>query len=119
MFLFRRGPSRLTPGRAHERTGNGEAVLLDVREIPEWKAGHAPGACHLPLSLLLTGTALPPEAVGRAVVAICRSGQRSQRAAKHLAAQGIDASDVKGGMTAWVKAGLPVVEERGKGGSTA
>ncbi|WP_406358888.1 rhodanese-like domain-containing protein [Streptomyces sp. NBC_00658] len=119
MFLFRRGLRRLTPGQARERTDNGEAVLLDVREIPEWKAGHARGACHLPLSLLLTGTALPPEAVGRPVVAICRSGQRSQRAAKHLAAQGIDASDVKGGMTAWVRAGLPVVDERGKGGSTA
>lgn len=119
MFPLRPARRRLTPGQARERTDNGEAVLLDVREIPEWKAGYAPGACHLPLSLLLTGTALPPEAVGGPVVVICRSGQRSQRAAKLLVAQGIDARDVKGGMTAWAKAGLPLVDERGEGGSTA
>lgn len=119
MFPLRPARRRLTPGQARERTDSGDAVLLDVREISEWRAGHAPGACHLPLSRLVTGAALPPEAVGRHVVAICRSGQRSQRAAKLLVAQGIDARDVKGGMTAWVKAGLPLVDERGEGGSTA
>ncbi|MDJ0383174.1 rhodanese-like domain-containing protein [Streptomyces sp. G-G2] len=113
MFRFRRGQRRLTPGQARERTGDSSAVLLDVRESPEWKCGHAPGAIHLPLSRLIAGTALPPEVTGRPVVAICRSGHRSQQAAKLLAERGVAAQDVKGGMTAWAEEGLPVVDERG------
>ncbi|MFF5158388.1 rhodanese-like domain-containing protein [Streptomyces sp. NPDC000348] len=119
MFLFRRGTDRLTPEQARIRTDDGTAVLLDVREVPEWKAGHAPGAVHLPLTRLLTGAALPPEARGRPVVAVCRSGHRSQQAAKLLASRGVDAVDVTGGMNAWTKAGLPVVDERGQSGRIA
>jgi rhodanese-related sulfurtransferase len=52
-------------------------------------------------------------------VVICRSGHRSQRAAKLLAERGADAVDVKGGMNAWAAAGYPVVDERGNGGSIA
>lgn len=53
------------------------------------------------------------------MVAVCRSGHRSQQAAKLLASRGVDAVDVTGGMNAWAKAGLPVVDERGQGGRIA
>ncbi|MER6406104.1 rhodanese-like domain-containing protein [Streptomyces viridosporus] len=119
MFLFRRGTCRLTPDQARARTDDGTAVLFDVREAPEWKAGHAPGAVHLPLTRLLAGAALPPDAQGRPVVAICRSGRRSQQAAQLLTDRGVEAVDVTGGMTAWAEAGLPVVDERGRDGRIA
>lgn len=119
MFRFRRGKNRLTPDQAHTRTGQGAAVLLDVREMPEWQAGHAPGAVHLPLTRLLAGAVLPADVQGRLVVAICRSGHRSQQAAELLTSRGLDAVDVTGGMNAWAKAGLPVVDECGQGGRIA
>jgi rhodanese-related sulfurtransferase len=90
-------------------------VLPDVRETPEWTAGHAPGALHLPLSRLMAGASLPASAQDRPVVTICRSGHRSQQAAKLLAGRGIEAGDVTGGMTAWVREGLPVTGQRGGG----
>nr|BFD88214.1 rhodanese-like domain-containing protein [Streptomyces sp. Xyl84] len=120
MFPFlRRGPGRLTPEQAHERTSDGRAVLLDVRETPEWDAGHAPDAVHLPLSRLAVVNGLPPAVRGRPVVAVCRSGRRSRRAAGILAARGVDATDVTGGMTAWARAGLPVVDGGGTSGVVA
>ncbi|MER5994476.1 rhodanese-like domain-containing protein [Streptomyces viridosporus] len=119
MLLFRRGTCRLIPDQARARTDDGTVVLLDVREAPEWKAGHAPGAVHLPLTRLLAGAALPPDAQGRPVVAICRSGRRSQQAAQLLTDRGVEAVDVTGGMTAWAEAGLPVVDERGRDGRIA
>ncbi|GAA2933224.1 rhodanese-like domain-containing protein [Kitasatospora cinereorecta] len=121
MFLFRTSEQRLSIDQAHTRTSGDrpEAVLLDVREAPEWKAGHAPGAVHAPLTALVAGAALPAAAQGRPLVVICRSGQRSQRAAKLLAERGADARDVKGGMNAWVAAGHPIVDERGNSGSIA
>ncbi|MFI1702702.1 rhodanese-like domain-containing protein [Streptomyces bobili] len=117
--LLRRGPGRLTPQQARQRTLEGTAVLLDVREAPEWNAGHAPDALHLPLSRLAAGASLPAAAQGRPVVTICRSGHRSQRAAKLLAGRGVQASDVTGGMTAWARAGLPVTAQDGSGGVIA
>jgi rhodanese-related sulfurtransferase len=44
---------------------------------------------------------------GKKVLAICRSGNRSGRATRHLSANGIEALNVKGGMLAWTRAGLP------------
>lgn len=90
MFFFRRGRGRLTPDQARVRTSgdSADAVLLDVREKPEWNAGHAPGAVHAPLSRLLAGAALPPSAAGKPLVVICRSGHRSRQAAKLLTERG-------------------------------
>ncbi|MDX3520527.1 rhodanese-like domain-containing protein [Streptomyces scabiei] len=120
MFSFlRRGRGRLTPQLAHRQTSAGAAVLVDVRETPEWNAGHAPDALHLPLTRLAAGASLPAAVQGRPVVTICRSGHRSQQAAKLLAGHGVEATDVTGGMTAWARAGLPVIGQDGSNGVIA
>ncbi|MBO8193342.1 rhodanese-like domain-containing protein [Streptomyces oryzae] len=117
--FLRRGPGRLTPRQAHQQTSDGTAVLLDVREPPEWNAGHAPDALHLPLSRLAAGAPLPAAAQGRPVVTVCRSGHRSQQAAKLLAGRGVPATDVTGGMTAWAREGQPVIGPGGSNGVIA
>ncbi|WP_317445954.1 rhodanese-like domain-containing protein [Streptomyces collinus] len=130
MNIFRRdagAPGRVTVQEAAARTGHGaahdpaaaDAVLLDVREPDEWRAGHAPRAVHLPLSELSAGAGLPAEVRTRPLVVICRSGNRSRRAAELLAARGADAVDVIGGMRAWAAAGLPVVAARSGNGTVA
>jgi rhodanese-related sulfurtransferase len=103
------------PGRAAELLQRGEAVLLDVREPQEWVAGHAPQAAHLPLGLL-TLEAVPR---GRPVIAVCRSGNRSGKAADALAAAGVPVHNLAGGMKAWAAAGLPVVTDDGEPGTVA
>ncbi|MFI6289757.1 rhodanese-like domain-containing protein [Streptomyces sp. NPDC051018] len=109
-------PGRVGPAEAAALCASADAVLLDVRERAEWDAGHAPHAVHLPLSALVSGAPLPPSARNRPVVVICRSGARSRQAAGLLAARGADAVDVTGGMRAWVRARLPVVDARGGAG---
>ncbi|MEU3818298.1 rhodanese-like domain-containing protein [Streptomyces sp. NPDC030392] len=117
--LFRSGPGRLTPRQAHQQTGAQAAVLVDVRETPEWDAGHAVGALHLPLSRLEAGAPLPAAVRDTPVIAICRSGHSSLRAVGLLARRGVRATDVAGGMTAWARDGLPVTGPGGSGGATA
>ena len=78
-------------------------VLVDVREQNEWDAGHAPDARFLPLSELPERYAELPEDTRFLVV--CHAGGRSLRATKFLQAQGYDAVNVIGGMTAWGEAG--------------
>ncbi|MFF4144371.1 rhodanese-like domain-containing protein [Streptomyces sp. NPDC001698] len=92
--------------------------LLDVREDDVWRAGHAEGALHIPLSEFvarygeLTETA--PED-GRVHV-ICRSGGRSAQVAMYLVQQGVDAVNVDGGMQVWAASGRPVVTDEGRPG---
>ena len=90
------------------------AVLLDVRESDEWRAGHAPDAQHVPLGEV-EGSLSKLE--GRTVLTVCRSGGRSATASQILAAGGVDVRNVAGGMTAWMAAGLPVVTDDGTPGT--
>ena len=87
------------------------AVLLDVREDDEWVAGHAPDAVHIPLAQVPARLdELPPD---DDVYVICRSGGRSAQAAAWLNRNGYDATNVAGGMGAWLEAGRPMVSETG------
>jgi rhodanese-related sulfurtransferase len=97
---------------AHE--GREHVVLLDVRNAHEWEAGHAPGAQWVPLGELEGARFKLP--INRRIVCVCRSGQRSDRAAAELQNMGFDAVNMAGGMKAWVARGLPVVKDDGRPG---
>ena len=86
-----------------------DAKLLDVRELEEWDAGHAPGAQHVPLSELTERIDEIPEA--DRVFVICRSGVRSARVVAFLAGQGFRAINVAGGMESWAAEGRAVVAD--------
>lgn len=88
-----------------------ELHLLDVREQDEWDAGHIEGAQHIPLGQLAARLAEVPS--DRVVVAVCRSGSRSDRAALGLRARGYQAENLDGGVTAWSRARLPLVAGSG------
>lgn len=105
----------LHPHQAAELLRRGAAVLVDVREPQEWAAGHAPPAEHLPLGQVT------PDAVPRdlPVIAACRSGNRSGKAADVLAAAGVPVHNLAGGMQAWAEAGLTVVTDDGDPGTVA
>ena len=88
-----------------------DAVLLDVREPDEWAAGHAPGALHIPLGEVAARVAeLPADAP---LYVVCHAGGRSARATAYLVAQGRDAVNVDGGMSAWAARGRPLEADGG------
>lgn len=91
------------------------AVLLDVREAAEWKAGHASSARNVPLGEL--GVRLDSLPRDRRLVVVCRSGGRSARATALLVRSGFDAVNLDGGMRAWAAAGLPVEVAAGRPGN--
>jgi rhodanese-related sulfurtransferase len=93
------------------------AALLDVRRADEWQAGHAPQALHVPLDALQQRVADVP--TDRQVVAVCRSGARSARAAAFLRGHGIDVVNLDGGMQAWARSGGDVVGAGGGHGYVA
>lgn len=95
-------------------SGDGGAFLLDVREDHEFAAGTAPGSVQVTLGTLTDRVGLLPR--DRRIVCICRSGNRSGRAAQFLTGQGFDAVNMAGGMIAWVAAGLVIETPGGEPG---
>ena len=109
MGLFtRRGSSRrIDPEAAAQAAASGALVIVDVREMSEFTTGHPPGARHVPVDEVASRAGELAEIDGP-VAFICRSGMRSARAVAQLRDTGIEAKNVRGGMLAWERAGLPV-----------
>ena len=86
------------------------ALLVDVREDFEWRAGHARGAVHLPMMVVPARLdELPRDAP---IYLICATGNRSGRVAEYLGQNGFARPiNVRGGTVAWRQAGLPIDRE--------
>ena len=85
-------------------------LLLDVREYPEFAAGHLKGARLIPLAAIEQRAGELPK--DQPIVAMCRSGRRSAEAAATLARLGFtNVSQITGGVMAWEQAGLPLEKE--------
>lgn len=94
-----------------------QALLLDVREPPEWDAGHIAEAVLIPMGQLGRRQAELP--TDRRIICVCRSGRRSQLVTDALVGAGYDAVNLEGGMQAWQAARLPIVTDDGAEGTVA
>ena len=70
----------------------GEALLIDVREPPEYAAEHIPDARLLPLSTF--DPARVPQEAGKKVVLHCVMGMRSAQAGQKLLDSGLRPSTI-------------------------
>jgi rhodanese-related sulfurtransferase len=114
----REGIRRLDP---HEVVAavRGGALLVDTRtDVQRREQGELPGALVIDRTVLewRLDPACPwriPEATGydRQVIVVCRHGFSSSLAAASLRAVGLHrATDLAGGVQAWIAAGLPVTD---------
>jgi rhodanese-related sulfurtransferase len=104
-------PDELEPvGREEllERAARGEIVVLDVRPVEEYRAGHIPGAVSMPIDALEARLAELPDGVE--VVAYCRGPYCvfARDAVRLLRARGRPARRLLDGLPEWRLAGLPV-----------
>ena len=97
----------VSPAKAKEAQDAG-AMLIDVRESNEYRAGHAPGAKHISVQVIERRLGEIP--MERQIIVVCQSGMRSQRAAEILSRNGYQVLNVSGGMLGWQRAGMKVVK---------
>ena len=118
-------PHRPSPAEALDAQAAG-ALLVDIRGDDQRRAGLIPGAIVLPRNSL--EWRCDPASPWRHpaftrwdlhIILICDQGYQSSLAAANLQQLGlIHATDLDGGFTAWVAAGLPVIAaSAGEGGS--
>lgn len=93
-----------------QRMRQEEVILLDVRPVEEYAAGHWPGAVSLPLDALTDRLAELPR--DRTVVAYCRGPYcvLAMHAAEVLRQHGFRAIRLADGVPDWRAQGLPIAE---------
>jgi molybdopterin/thiamine biosynthesis adenylyltransferase/rhodanese-related sulfurtransferase/molybdopterin converting factor small subunit len=82
---------------------NAPVFVLDVREPQEFQICRIPGTTLIPLGQLPARIAeVPAAAAGRPIVVHCKMGGRSAKAVALLREQGIEATNLSGGILAWI-----------------
>ncbi|MFA7275245.1 MAG: rhodanese-like domain-containing protein [Pseudobdellovibrionaceae bacterium] len=91
---------------------SGGAVLIDVREPDEFRAGHIEGAVSLPLSVFAQKFHRDDFPAEKEIVLQCQGGVRSMKACNIVRelAEHEHVVNLAGGLNAWVGAGLPVTK---------
>lgn len=88
---------------------SGKAVLVDVRELVEWKSGHVKGAIHMPFRAMqekVDVKKVKEEFKDKIVYTYCAVGMRSLKAGQILSKLDLDIRPLKPGFDELVKAGF-------------
>jgi uncharacterized membrane protein YdjX (TVP38/TMEM64 family)/rhodanese-related sulfurtransferase len=108
---IRRGPTIDIPELKKRIDDNG-TLVLDVRTARDFvgEQGHIDCAVNIAVEELPDRIDELTEYIERPIAIVCRTDKRSAKAATMLAEHGFhDVHVVRGGMTKWIEAGLPVV----------
>lgn len=89
---------------------NNDAVIIDLRSTEAYARGHIVNAKHVPFDELEARIDKLPGNKSRPILAVCDAGITSTKATNVLRNAGYESVyGLKGGMSAWNQAGMPVV----------
>jgi rhodanese-related sulfurtransferase len=108
---FAESEHELEPHDVQRRLSEDGWTVVDVREPHEREAGHVEGTRHISLEQLTAEAETIDR--DRPVIFVCRVGSRSGMATQAFRASGYEAYNLRGGLVAWVEAGLPLEPEDG------
>jgi rhodanese-related sulfurtransferase len=103
------GVAEIEPARAASMVEAKQVFVLDVREPSEYNAGHIQDAVLMPLGQVEARLNELAAYKDQQMLVVCATGGRSARAVSILSKNGFtQAQNLKGGMSAWRKANLPL-----------
>lgn len=110
--LFSRGmrtSAEVGPTDAVMLINRKDAVVIDVRDDTEFAGGHITNARHVPEKQLDERIKELEKFKAKPVIVSCGNGRRSAGVADSLRKQGFaDVVALRGGISAWVQAGMPL-----------
>jgi rhodanese-related sulfurtransferase len=103
------GIKGLDPLEATQLINHQGAVMLDIREDPEYQQGHVLNSVHIPLPRLQQQLKTLEKYKAKPIIAVCQTGNRSAQAASQLRKNGFEnVYNLRGGIMAWKNANLPL-----------
>ena len=109
LTLAMNGVKSVNVTEAVQMVNHQKGVLVDVCEAAEYQQGHIPGTVSMPLSNFAARSGELQKHKDKPVIIVCRSGNRSGRAAVMLRKQGFESVyNLSGGVSAWQRENLPM-----------
>ena len=116
MSLFRKLLARLLPSPPDIAPGE-DVVFIDVRSAPEFAAGHARGAIHVPVGQVARRVDQLRAHRDRRVLVYCLSGHRAGHAVRVLEDNGFTRVENAGGIAGLRRAGVEIERGTDRGAS--
>lgn len=89
---------------------NAEAVVIDLRSPEAFARGHIVNAKNIPFDELAANQEKIVKMAAKPILAVCEAGMTSGKAVASLRKAGIESIyGLKGGITGWTQANLPLV----------
>ena len=101
--------NNISPLDTYDYLQRQDCILVDVREVSEYKEESIPGSVLLPLSHFSLQDYQALELGEKTLIIHCRSGMRSQQVCHALLEAHFPSAalNLKGGILAWKQEGLP------------
>jgi rhodanese-related sulfurtransferase len=97
------------PAEAVQLINRRDALVLDVRDAAEYKAGHITNARHIPEGEIEGRMKELEKVKARPIIVSCARGNRSMGIANRLRALGFaEVFSLRGGLAAWQQANMPL-----------
>jgi rhodanese-related sulfurtransferase len=110
---FRRAGKVLSAHQATLRINRENAVVIDVREVAEYAAGHLPDARNIPAGEIGARIAELADLKEKPLILVCASGVRAGQVCAQLKKQGFtDLGFLDGGVDGWKRANLPLTRSK-------
>ena len=106
----RNGPS-VSTAEATTMINREDALVLDIRDKNDFKAGHLVDALNIPYASLANRMGELEAHKNRPIILVCKTGQTVSMAGKMLREKGFNAVRMKGGMMEWNSQNLPLVKK--------
>lgn len=110
MLESRKGGASVSHHQATRLVNSGEAVLVDVRDPGEYKAGHIVDAVNIPYANLASRVDELSKYKSRQIIVVDKLGQHAGAAGKILREHGFNVVRLQGGITEWTHQNLPLVK---------
>lgn len=103
----------ISPMLTVTKLNTGNPIIVDVREVGEYKKGHIADAIHIPMGSLESQIKKIELYKQDDVIVVCHTGMRSATACSNLKKQGFEnVFLMTGGMQSWEENKLPVVSKK-------
>ncbi len=100
----------LSPSQVSQRLNQGNALLVDLRDNAEYKAGHIVGAINLTYNKLLTDSNDLANHKDKLIILADKLGQHAGSIGRKLGREGFTVCRLNGGIAEWQAQNLPLVK---------
>ncbi len=106
----RKGGPKVSFHQATRLLNSDEAIVLDVRDASEYKAGHIVEAVNIPHAVLDKRSSELEKHKTKQIIIVDKMGQHAGAAGKILREKGYNVVRLQGGISEWTQQNLPLVK---------